>query len=185
LRTKSHIRAAEAKDIEELFGFITGLAHTLGLTETVTTTQTDLAKNLFGKNPRVFCHIAEVDGEAVGAIFWYYGYSSFAGRAKLWVEDLFVKPNVRGHGVAEALIGFLAAKCLAEGHARLEGYVCASGRPVHKFYQSLGGQLLQDTRMFRLEGDALRRLAEQSLRKNVGRVSNISYKGPSALRDSA
>ena len=75
----------------------------------------DFARELFGPTPKVFCEIAEWDGEPAGFALWFYTFSTFQGRHGIWLEDLFVDPDMRGKGIGKALLVNLAQRCVARG----------------------------------------------------------------------
>jgi GNAT superfamily N-acetyltransferase len=115
---------------------------------------------LFGEQPRVFCDIAEWDGEPVGFAVWFLNFSTFSGRPGIYLEDIFVRPAFRGRGVGKALMVHLARKCVENGWARLQWSVLDWNTPSIEFYKSLGGVLLDEWTVVRVSGDALTRLAK-------------------------
>ena len=90
------IREATAADVRLIYRFIRELAEYEKLLHEVEATEADVARDLFGPKPRVFCDIAERDGQAIGFALWFYNYSTFRGRHGIWLEDLFVVPEARG-----------------------------------------------------------------------------------------
>ena len=100
-----------------------------------------------------------MDGEAVGFALWFYNFSTFVGRSGLYLEDLFVRPQVRGRGAGKALLAALARRCVAEGLGRMEWAVLDWNAPSIAFYDALGSRSLDDWRIRRLTGEALARLA--------------------------
>ena len=122
-------------------------------------TQDSLRAALFGPNPRVFCDIAEADGEPAGFALWFYNYSTFLARHGIYLEDLFVRPRFRGRGIGKALLVDLAARTVREGCGRLEWAVLDWNAPSIAFYESLGARAMKEWQVYRLTGDALRRLA--------------------------
>jgi GNAT superfamily N-acetyltransferase len=153
------VRAATPDDAALIFGFIRDLAEYEKLLDEVTATPEGIAEDLFGENPRVFCDIAEADGEPVGLAVWFYNYSTFKGRHGIYLEDLFVRPQARGKGAGKALLANLARRCIDEGLPRLDWAVLDWNAPSIAFYDSLGAEALDDWIIRRLGGDALRRLA--------------------------
>jgi GNAT superfamily N-acetyltransferase len=125
----------------------------------VTATQDDLAALLFGPRPRAFCDLVALDGEPVGFCLWFYTVSTFAGRAGIWIEDLFVLPEARGQGGGLALLQALARRCAEQGLARIDWAVLDWNAPAIGFYEKIGSQPLADWRLRRLSGDALAALA--------------------------
>ena len=124
-------------------------------------TEENLSTALFGPSPRVFCDIAEADGVPAGFALWFYSFSTFRAKHGLYLEDLFVRPELRGKGIGKALLVHLAQRAVREGCARFEWSVLDWNEPSIVFYKSLGAKPLSDWTMFRVDGDALERLASQ------------------------
>ena len=106
------------------------------------------------------CDFAEWNGEAVGFALWFLNFSTFSGRAGLYLEDLFVRPAFRGRGIGKALMAHLARRCVENGWARLQWSVLDWNTPSIEFYKSLGGVMLDEWTGVRVSGDALARLAK-------------------------
>lgn len=153
------VRSAGPDDVDLILGFIKGLAAYEKLSDEVEATAADLARDLFAPNPRVFCEIAEYDGVPAGFTLWYYTYSTFRGRHGIWLEDLFVDPNMRGKRIGLHLMANLAQKCRDENLARFEWSVLDWNTPAIDFYKSIGAQLLTDWTICRVDGEALGALA--------------------------
>ncbi|WP_297695609.1 GNAT family N-acetyltransferase [Phenylobacterium sp.] len=154
------VRAARPADAAVILGFIRALAEYERLAHEAQASLADVERDLFGPAPRVFCDIAEAEGEAVGFALWFYNYSTFRGRHGIWLEDLFVLPESRGRGAGKALLKRLAERCAAEDLGRLEWAVLDWNAPSIAFYDSLGAAALDDWTTRRLTGEALRRLAQ-------------------------
>jgi len=154
------VRAAGPADAAVIVGFIRALAEYERLAHEARASLADVERDLFGPAPRVFCDIAEAEGEAVGFALWFYNYSTFRGRHGIWLEDLFVAPESRGRGAGKALLKRLAERCAAEDLGRLEWAVLDWNAPSIAFYDSLGAAALDDWTTRRLTGEALRRLAQ-------------------------
>ncbi len=153
------IREARREDAGLVFAFIRGLAEYEKLAHEVVTSEAEIAAALFGVNPRVFCDIAEWDGEAAGFALWFYNFSTFRGRHGIYLEDLFVNPQLRGRGIGKALLANLAKRAVAQGCARVEWWVLDWNAPSIDFYKSLGAVAMDEWTVFRLTGDALTGLA--------------------------
>ena len=153
-----HLRTATKADGEAVFSFIRDLAVYEKLLDDVVATQGDIERALFGANPRVFCDIAEWDGVPAGFALWFYNFSTFRGRHGIYLEDLFVRPAFRGKGLGKALLQQLAKRAVAEDCARVEWSVLDWNEPSIKFYESLGAIAMEEWTVFRLTGDALRKL---------------------------
>jgi len=153
-------RVASPADIPLILAFIRDLAEYERLLHEVEATEDDIRRDLFGENPRCFCDIAEDKGRPVGFALWFYNYSTFRGRAGIYLEDLFVKPDFRGGGAGKALLRRLAQRCVDADLGRLEWAVLNWNAPSIAFYDSLGASAKDDWTVRRLDGDALVRLAE-------------------------
>ena len=153
------IRAAGRNDRDLVFAFIRELAEYEKLLDQVDATPDDIARALFSAQPRVFCDIAAFDGVPAGFALWFYNYSTFRGRAGIYLEDLFVRPALRGKGIGKALLAHLAKRAVAEDCSRVEWSVLDWNEPSIAFYKSLGAKAMDEWTIFRLSDDALARLA--------------------------
>lgn len=156
-----HIRPAEPADTGLVFSLIRELAEYERLAHEVDATEAAIGTALFGESPRVFADIAEWNGEPAGFALWFYNFSTFRGRHGIYLEDLFVRPAFRGHGLGRALLGHLARRCVAEGLPRLEWWVLDWNEPALGFYRSLGAVPMDEWTVQRVTGDALVTLAGQ------------------------
>lgn len=155
------IRPATASDAALIFRFIQELAEYERLAHEVDAAEADIANALFGPNPRVFADIAEWEGEPAGFALWFYNFSTFRGRHGIYLEDLFVKPELRSKGIGRALLRHLARRCVAEGLARLEWWVLDWNEPALKVYRAIGAMPMDEWTVQRVTGEALQRLAEE------------------------
>jgi GNAT superfamily N-acetyltransferase len=153
------IRVATSGDTPLILQFIRELAEYERLLHQMDATEADLRRDLFGENPRCFCDIAERDGEPVGFALWFYNYSTLRGRAGIYLEDLFVRPEARGVGAGKALLRRLAQRCVEAELGRLEWAVLNWNAPSIAFYDSLGAGRMDDWTVRRLDGAALAALA--------------------------
>lgn len=153
------IRVATVADAPLILSFIRELAEYERLLHEVDATEGDIRRDLFGENPRAFCDIAEADGTPVGFALWFYNYSTFRGRAGIYLEDLFVRPEARGLGAGKALLSRLAQRCVEADLGRLEWAVLDWNAPSIAFYDSLGAAAMTDWTVRRLDGEALKKLA--------------------------
>lgn len=152
------IRSATPGDAGLVFTFVRELAAYERLSHEVEASEADLVEALFGPSPRVFCEIADVDGEAAGLALWFYTFSTFRGRHGIYLEDLYVRPAYRRRGAARGLIARLAERCAAERLGRLEWAVLKWNAPAVSFYESLGAVAIDGWTVYRTDGAALARL---------------------------
>ena len=152
------IRSATADDAALIVRFIAALADYEKLSHEAKATEGDVLRDLFGPEPKVFCEIAEWEGRPVGFALWFYTYSTFQGRHGIWLEDLFVDPDVRGQGIGKALLVNLAQRCVREGLGRFEWWVLDWNEPSIEFYKSQGGVMQDEWTKVRIDGEALQTL---------------------------
>ena len=158
-RSKVVVRVATFADAPLILQFIRELAEYERLLHEVEATEADIRRDLFGENPRSFCEIAEYEGKPVGFALWFYNYSTFRGRAGIYLEDLFVRTEARGVGAGKALLRKLAQRCVDAEMGRLEWAVLNWNAPSIAFYDSLGASAKTEWTVRRLDGEALERLA--------------------------
>lgn len=158
-----HIRPASREHVALLLEMVLEFATFEKLREEVTITETMLERDGFGTQPRFRTLIAEWSGAAAGYAICFPIYSTFQGPA-LFLEDVYVRPQFRDKGIGKALIGEVAAMALREGCGALRWEVLAWNLPAIDFYKRLGAIFLDDWKAVRIEGEALRRLAEQRLK---------------------
>jgi len=123
--------------------------------------QTALLRDCFGDNPRAEVLIGELDGGIAGFVLFFHNYSTWHARAGLYVEDLYVRETARGTGLGRALLAAVARLAIARCCRRLDLSVL-DWNPARRFYERLGFQEMADWRPYRLEGQALARLADRS-----------------------
>jgi GNAT superfamily N-acetyltransferase len=153
------IRAARAEDCEAIHRMLGALAEYEKVPGANKATPDILRRDGFGPQPRFEAILAELDGEPVGFALWTSNYSTWEGRAGLFLEDIFVYDHVRGQGVGRALLARLAAIACQRGLGRIDLNVL-SWNPARQFYQRLGVDHLDDWVPYRVRGSALQRLAE-------------------------
>jgi GNAT superfamily N-acetyltransferase len=157
------IRPARPGEAGLVLQFVRELAEYEKLEHEVEATEAMIDAALFGPNPRVFCDIAEWNGEPVGNALWFLNFSTFSGRSGIYLEDLFVRPASRGRGVGKALMVHLARRCVAQGWARFEWSVLDWNAPSIAFYKSIGAQLKEEWTICRVSGAALAKLARKDI----------------------
>jgi GNAT superfamily N-acetyltransferase len=157
------IRVATAADVPTIHELIGALAEYEKLAHEVVGTEADLARTLFGDRPMAEVLIAEAVGSrrAVGFALFFHNYSTFLARPGIYLEDLFVRPEARGHGIGRALMIELARLAVARGCGRFEWAVLDWNVDAIRFYRSLGAVGVDAWRIQRVTGDALTALAAQ------------------------
>jgi diamine N-acetyltransferase len=149
------IRRAEPADAALVFTLVYELAEYEKLTQEVVATQDDIAAALFVPQPRLFCDIAEWNGEPAGLAVWFLNFSTFRGRHGIYLEDVFVRPQFRGRGIGTALLKGLAQHCVEKGYARFEWTVLDWNAPSIGFYEKIGAKIMHEWKLCRLTGPAL------------------------------
>jgi GNAT superfamily N-acetyltransferase len=154
-------RIVEAKvaDVPEILRFIRELARFEKLEHEVEATEASLRGSLFGERKHAEAVFVEDDAERVGFALFFHNYSTFLGRAGLYLEDLYVRPEKRGRGYGKLVLQHLAKLALARGCGRLEWWALDWNRGAIDFYRSFGAEPMSDWTVYRLSGDALKRLA--------------------------
>jgi GNAT superfamily N-acetyltransferase len=153
------IRPALPADVPDIYRLIRELAEYERAPDDVTGTEDDLRRSLFGPEPAVFAHVADYEGGVVGFALWFLNYSTWLGRHGIYLEDLYVTPQMRGRGLGKALMAELAAICVERGYGRLEWWVLDWNASAIGFYASLGAIPMDEWTVHRLTGQALRDLA--------------------------
>ena len=153
-------RYAERQDAALILEFIKALAEYEKLSDEVVATPETLEEWIFDRQKAEVIFALE-DGVEVGFALFFHNFSTFLGRAGLYLEDLFVKPESRGRGYGKGLLSQLAKIACERGCGRLE-WVCLDwNKPSIDFYRSLGAVPMEDWTIYRVAGDTLTALAEQ------------------------
>ncbi len=153
------IRRARPADVPAIYRLIRELAEYERALPDVTGTQQQLSRSLFGPDPAVFAHVAEHDGHVVGFALWFVSYSTWLCQHGIYLEDLYVSPELRGHGHGRALLAELAALCVQRSYGRLEWSVLDWNAPALGFYAALGARAMDEWTVHRVTGAALADLA--------------------------
>lgn len=156
------VRPATPSDTGIVLGFIRQLAEYEKLSHEVVATEAALHATLFGAKPYAEVVLAELDGKPVAFALFFHNFSTFLAKPGLYLEDLFVEPKYRGHGVGKALLIYLAQLAKARGCGRFEWAVLDWNEPAIKFYRSLGAAPMAEWTVFRQTGDALTALADRT-----------------------
>lgn len=154
------IRAAIAADVPTIVSLIGELAEYEHLEHEVVLDEGELHRHLFGPRPYAEVLIAEIDGAVAGFALFFHNFSTFLGRPGIYLEDLFVRPEVRGRGLGRSLFAELGRLARDRGCGRIEWAVLDWNEPSIEFYRSLGAVALDEWTTYRLTGDAMHALAE-------------------------
>lgn len=154
------IRRAQPGDETELTAMIHELAEFERASPDCTVTEAQLRQALFGADPTVFGHIAEVGGQAAAGALWFRNFSTWDGVAGIYLEDLYVRPEFRRRGLARKMLATLARECLDGGYSRLSWAVLDWNVNAITLYDAVGGRQQNDWITYRVSGPALTELAE-------------------------
>lgn len=154
------IRAATEADAPLLFDLILELAGYEKLSDEVTGDAELLRRSLFDEKAAEALLLETPDGEAIGYAIFFTTFSTFECRSGIWLEDVYVRPEHRGGGIGREVMEHLARLAEQRGHVRLEWVALDWNEPAINFYEKLGASTLDDWRVFRLERDGIKRLAE-------------------------
>jgi GNAT superfamily N-acetyltransferase len=150
------IRLATPADVPEIHRMVRELAEYERVVEEARATEEQLSEALFGERPAAFAHIAQTpDGEVAGFALWFLNFSTWRGVHGIYLEDLYVRPGLRGGGYGKALLTELARICVERGYERLEWSVLNWNTPSINFYKSLGAKPQDEWTVYRLTDEAL------------------------------
>lgn len=152
-------RFAEEKDVPVILGFIKELADYEKMLDEVIADEALLREWIFEKK-KAEVIFALIDGKEAGFALFFHNFSTFLGRAGIYLEDLYVKPEHRGKGLGKGLLKQLAKITTERGCGRLEWSCLDWNKPSIDFYLSLGATPMNDWTVYRLTGDTLRKMAE-------------------------
>jgi len=147
-------------DIPVILEMIRGLAEYEKLSHLVVATEERLRETLFGARPAAEVLLGYYENECAGMALFFQNYSTFLAQPGLYLEDLFVKPHLRGKGVGLALLARLARTAMERDCGRVEWEVLDWNEPSIGFYKSLGAVLMDEWTRFRLTGTSLKQLAD-------------------------
>jgi GNAT superfamily N-acetyltransferase len=153
------IRPAREEEVPLILQFVRELAEYEHLLHEVVATEDKLRKDLFGPRPYAEVVFACLDGTPLGFALFFHNYSTFLGQPGIYLEDLFVRPTVRGKGLGQALLRWLAAEALRRNCGRLEWSVLNWNEPSIQFYKKLGAKPMDEWGIYRLTGESLRSVA--------------------------
>ena len=153
------IRPALPTDVSLVRSLIEELADYERLRDACKATDEAVHAALFGAHPAAECLLAEWSGEVVGFALFFHNFSTFEAKRGLYLEDLFVRPAFRKHGIGRSLLRHLARLALDRGCARFEWSVLDWNEPAIRFYKAIGARPMDEWTVFRVDGSALVDLA--------------------------
>jgi GNAT superfamily N-acetyltransferase len=153
------LRPATPADVELIHSLIVELATYERAPDEVTGTPEMLREALFGPDPSAEAIVAELDGAPAGFALFHGTFSTWECRPGIWLEDLYVRPQLRRSGIGAMLLSAVARIALERGCTRLEWNVLDWNEPALQFYAGLGAQRLSDWELHRLDRETLRRVA--------------------------
>lgn len=156
------VRPSTPDDLPLIASFIRELAEYEKLSHEVRFDEAEIGRNLFAARPYAEALIGEIDGDAQGFALFFHTFSTFEGKPGIWLEDLYVRPAARGCGLGKALLLHVGRMALERGCARFEWSVLDWNEPSIRFYRALGARPMDEWRIMRLDGEALREVARQS-----------------------
>ncbi len=161
VKTKSDVfllRAAEEKDVPLILDFIKELAAYENLLDEVTATEDILMDSLFVRR-KAEVIIGEYENRPVGFALFFHNFSTFLGKPGIYLEDLYVTPDMRGKGLGKIMLSFLARLALERDCGRLEWWCLDWNEPSVEFYKHLGARAMDEFTVYRVCGKALADLA--------------------------
>ena len=162
MTSRLRISFARERDVPLILDFIKGLAEYERLAHSVVATETKVRKTLFGRRKYAEVILAKVGKRAAGFALFFHNYSTFLAKPGIYLEDLFVKPEFRGKGIGKSLLVRLAQIALERDCGRLEWAVLDWNASAIDFYRKLGAVHMKDWDVYRLTGEQLEKLAQES-----------------------
>lgn len=159
------IRKGTIEDSEIILGFIKKLAEYEKLSQQVTASVDKIKESIFSENSNVETLVAFYNGSPVGFALYFYNYSTFKAKKGLYLEDLFVNPEMRGKGFGKKLLVHLAKIAKEEECGRFEWSVLDWNEPAINFYKSIGVEVMDEWTVYRLEEEGINNLADKKSSK--------------------
>ncbi len=154
------LRPAVPTDASLILEYIRELAAFEREPQAAVATEADINRYVFSEQPLVKVTMAEWEGRPAGFALWFLNFSTWEGKPGIYLEDLFVRPPFRGHGIGKALLKHLAAIAVTEGWTRFVWQVLDWNIPAIEFYEAHGAKIMRSWLTCRVEGEAIARLAE-------------------------
>lgn len=160
--TDGLIRRARPEDVLEILGMVRDLAEYEKAVHEAVATPEQFHAALFGSHPTVYAHVVEHESGGFrlgGFALWFLNFSTWLGRNGVYLEDLYVRPDLRGTGYGKRLLATLASECLENGYGRLDWWVLDWNKSSRDFYEAHGADALTEWIPYRVTGAALADLA--------------------------
>ncbi len=161
------IREATQDDCQLVLDYTIKLAVYEKLAHEVVATADTIRQSLFSPNATTHALIVERAGTPIGFAVYFYNFSTFLGRPGIYIEDVFIDPEHRGHGAGKQVFEYLAAKAVREKCGRLEWWVLDWNKPAIDFYERLGAVPMDEWTVYRISGDALTNLAASATKEEA------------------
>ena len=155
------LRTASINDCQQILDFIKELAEYEKLSHEVVATVATLEETLFGEVSYAQVVLGEYQGKAVGYALFFHNFSTFTGRPGIYLEDLYVQPEMRGKGFGKCLLSYLAKLAVEKRCTRVEWSVLDWNEPSIQFYRSIGAAPMDEWTVQRLDGDELTKFANE------------------------
>ncbi len=152
------IRYAVTEDAPRILQLIKDLAEYERAPLEAKATLEQIEETIFADKPTAFCHVAEDNGLVVGISIWFLNYSTWLGKPGIYLEDLYIDPAYRSKGYGLALLKELGKICVERDYERLQWWVLDWNEPSIEFYKSLGAVPMDEWTVFRVSGQALKKL---------------------------
>ena len=159
MESETNFRYADRNDVPLILGFVKELADYEKMQNEVVADEKTLEEWIFDRQKAEVIFALE-DGKEVGYALFFHNFSTFLGRAGIYLEDLYVQPEYRGKGHGKALLKKLASIAVERGCGRLEWSCLDWNKPSIDFYLSLGAEQMSEWTVYRLAGDTLLNFAE-------------------------
>ena len=147
------IRSATEKDVPAILSLIKELANYEKLSDQVIATEDELKKVLFGENNFVEILVAEYEKQITGQALFFKNFSTFLGKPGIYLEDLYVKPEMRNKGIGKALLDKIISLAKERNYGRVEWAVLDWNESAIEFYEKIGAKKLDEWKIFRLTSD--------------------------------
>ena len=157
--TTFNIREATIDDVGLILHFIKELASYEKLLHEVSASEEVLRETLFGEAAKAEVILGYYDDQAVGFALFFHNFSTFLGKPGIYLEDLYVKPEIRGKGIGKQMLQYLARLAIERGCGRLEWWVLDWNDTAIEFYKKIGAQPMDEWTVYRVTGEPLARLA--------------------------